>query len=64
VSAMSGRDATEQLLGTGALVEAVLHCPACGLAGTTLARPAALEDRACHSCGAPVVVSVLTRSPR
>ncbi len=61
---MSDRDVTEQLLGTGAFVEAVLHCPTCGLGGTTLARPAGLEDRACHSCGGAVVVSVLTRFPR
>jgi hypothetical protein len=55
------RSAEEQLLATGAFVEAVVRCPACGLGGTTVARPAALLGRACHRCGGPAVVSVLPR---
>jgi hypothetical protein len=60
---MAGRapSAEEQLLATGAFVEAVVRCPACGLAGTTIARPAALADRACHRCGEAAIVSVLPR---
>jgi ribosomal protein S27E len=61
---MPGSDATRQLLATGHFVEAVLHCPSCGLGGTTLARPAALAERTCHRCGDPVVVSPLGRFER
>ncbi len=49
----------EALIRSGEFVECVFHCPACGLAGTSLARPARLEGKACTGCGAPVVVSVL-----
>jgi hypothetical protein len=53
------------LLATGTFVECVFHCPACGLGGTSLARPAALTaDKPCLGCGAPVVVTVLDRFAR
>ena len=54
-------DASEQLLATGAFVECVFHCPACGLAGTSLARQAALTGKTCLGCGGEVVVTVLDR---
>jgi hypothetical protein len=54
-------DAEKQLLATGAFVECVFHCPACGLAGTSLVRPRALEGKACLGCGSKVVVTVLER---
>ena len=52
------------LVASGAFVECVFHCPACGLGGTSLARPAALADRTCLGCGAPVVVTMLDRFAR
>jgi hypothetical protein len=54
-------DASGQLLATGAFVECVFHCPACGLAGTSLARPAALTGKTCLGCGHGVVATVLDR---
>ena len=54
-------DAEEQLLATGAFVECVFSCPACGLAGTSLARPAALIGKTCLGCGSGVVLTVLDR---
>jgi hypothetical protein len=55
-------DATRGLLAAGFL-ESVFHCPACGLGGTSLSRPALLAGKTCLDCGAPVVVSVLDRFP-
>lgn len=55
---------TEKLLASGAFVEVVFHCPACGLGGTSVARPAALGDRSCVRCGSEVVVTVLDRFGR
>jgi len=55
---------SESLVASGAFVECVFHCPACGLGGTSLARPAALSDKACLGCGAPVIVTVLDRFAR
>ena len=49
---------TQALLGAG-FVETVFHCPSCGLSGSSLSRPAALVDRTCADCNAPVVSSVL-----
>ena len=54
----------ESLVASGAFAECVFHCPACGLGGTSLARPAALADKTCLECGAPVVVSMLGRFAR
>ena len=54
-------DAEDQLLATGAFVECVFSCPACGLAGTSLARPAALIGKTCLGCGSELVVTVLDR---
>jgi hypothetical protein len=56
-------DVTESLLAAG-FVETAFHCPACGLGGTSLSRPASLLDRACLDCGQPVVTSVLERFGR
>jgi hypothetical protein len=54
-------DASEQLLATGAFVECVFSCPACGLAGTSLARPSTLIGKTCLGCGEAVALSVLDR---
>jgi hypothetical protein len=54
-------DVSEQLLATGAFVECVFHCPACGLAGTSVARPAGLTGKTCLGCGSDVVVTVFER---
>jgi hypothetical protein len=51
---------TDALRAAG-FVETVFHCPACGAAGTSLSRPAALLDRTCLQCGEPVVTTVLDR---
>ena len=40
----------------------IVECPGCAVAGTGLARPAALEGKVCPACGDPVVVSVLERT--
>jgi ribosomal protein S27E len=53
----------EALLAAG-FVETVFHCPACGTAGTSFSRPAALLDRRCLDCGEPVVTTVLDRFAR
>lgn len=53
-------DVTETLLRAG-FVETAFHCPACGLGGTSLSRPAALLPRTCLDCAAPVVTTVLDR---
>ena len=55
---------SESLVASGAFVECVFHCPACGLGGTSLARPAALGGKTCLGCGEPVVVTVLDRFAR
>ena len=52
----------EALIRSGAFVGCVFHCPACGLAGTSLVRPAGLPGKACAGCGEPVVLSVLDRA--
>ena len=54
-------DAEDELLATGAFVECVFSCPACGLAGTSVARPAALIGTTCLGCGSEVVLSVFDR---
>ena len=54
----------DALLRSGAFVECVFACPACGLGGTSLIRPGVLEAKACFDCGEPVVVTVLERFPR
>jgi hypothetical protein len=54
-------DADDQLLATGAFVECVFHCPACGLAGTSLVRPAGVTGKTCLGCGSEVVLTVLDR---
>ncbi len=56
-------DVTESLLRAG-FVETVFHCPSCGAAGTSLSRPAALIERTCLECAAPVVTTVLDRFAR
>ena len=56
--------AGEALLRSGAFVECVFSCPACGLGGTSLIRPGGLAGKACLGCGEPVVVTVLERSGR
>lgn len=56
-------DAEDQLLSTGAFVECVFSCPACGLAGTSVARPSALIGKTCLGCGSEVVLTVLDRFP-
>ena len=54
----------DALTASGAFVECVFHCPACGTAGTSLIRPAAVPGRCCTACGAPVVVTLLERFGR
>jgi hypothetical protein len=54
-------DAEEHLLATGAFVECVFSCPACGLAGTSLVRPSALIGKTCLECGSEVVLTVFDR---
>ncbi len=54
-------DASEDLLATGAFVECVFSCPACGLGGTSLIRPAQLIGKTCLGCGEDVVLTVLDR---
>jgi hypothetical protein len=56
-------DVTQSLLAAG-FVETVFHCPACGLSGTSLSRPAALLDRTCADCDERVVTTVLDRFAR
>jgi hypothetical protein len=56
-------DVTESLRAAG-FVETVFHCPACGLSGTSLSRPAALLDRSCAACNEPVVTTVVDRFAR
>lgn len=56
-------DVTEALLAAG-FVETAFHCPACGLGGTSLSRPASLLDRTCLDCDEPVVTSVFERFGR
>jgi hypothetical protein len=51
----------DALTRSGGFVECVFHCPGCAVAGTGLARPAALEGKVCPACGDPVVLSVLDR---
>jgi len=50
---------TDQLLGTGQFVECIFSCPACGLSGTSIARPAMLEGKTCMACGELVSVTVV-----
>ena len=54
----------DALLRSGAFVECVFSCPACGRGGTSLIRPGVLAAKACLDCGAPVVLTVLERFPR
>jgi len=54
----------DALTRAGAFVECVFSCPGCGLAGTSLIRPGALEAKSCLACGEPVVVTILNRFPR
>jgi hypothetical protein len=54
----------DALTRSGAFVECVFHCPACGAAGTSLVRPAVLPGKTCAFCAEPVVVSVLERFAR
>jgi len=54
----------DALTRSGAFLECVFSCPSCGLAGTSLSRPGALEAKACLACGEPVVLTVLDRFPR
>ena len=54
----------DALTRSGAFLECVFSCPACGLGGTSLIRPGGLDGKACLSCGEPVVVTVLERFPR
>jgi len=54
-------DADDQLLSSGAFVECVFHCPACGLAGTSVVRPAGVIGKTCLGCGSEVVLTVFDR---
>jgi hypothetical protein len=54
----------DALTRSGAFVECVFHCAACGLGGTSLVRPARIPGKRCLDCGEPVVVTVLERFPR
>jgi hypothetical protein len=54
-------DAEDHLLSTGAFVECVFSCTACGLAGTSLVRPSALIGKTCLECGSEVVLTVFDR---
>jgi hypothetical protein len=54
-------DAEDHLLATGAFVECVFSCPACGLAGTSVVRPSALIGKTCLECGSEVVLTVFDR---
>lgn len=56
-------DVSQSLLAAG-FVETIFSCPACGLAGTSLSRPAALLDRTCADCDEPVVTTVFDRFTR
>jgi hypothetical protein len=57
-------DVTVAALLRAGFVETVFHCPSCGLSGSSVSRPAALLDRTCAACDAPVVSSVLDRFAR
>jgi hypothetical protein len=46
------------LLASGAFCACAFHCPACGLAGTSVVRHEALAAKACLGCGGAVVVTV------
>jgi hypothetical protein len=54
-------DAEDQLLAGGAFVECVFSCPDCGLAGTSVVRPASLIGKTCLGCGSEVVLTVFDR---
>jgi hypothetical protein len=54
-------DASDDLIATGSFVECVFHCPACGLGGTSLIRPALINGKTCLGCGSDVVVTMLDR---
>ncbi|MGO9977290.1 MAG: hypothetical protein ACLP01_31705 [Solirubrobacteraceae bacterium] len=53
------RSGCDQLLDTGLFVEAIFSCPACGLSGTSIARPHMLVGKTCGACGEPVVFTVI-----
>ena len=54
----------DALTRSGAFLDCLFSCPSCGLAGTSLSRPQALQGKTCLACGEPVVVTVLERFPR
>ncbi len=49
----------EQLVATGQFVECIWSCPACGLHGTSIARPHMLAGKTCLACGELVSVTTV-----
>lgn len=53
------RNGYDQLLDTGQFVECIFSCQACGLSGTSIARPHMLVGKTCAACGEPVSVTTI-----
>ncbi len=53
------RHVNDQLLDTGLFVECIFSCQACGLSGTSIARPHMLVGKTCAACGELVVVTTV-----
>jgi hypothetical protein len=53
------RHVNDQLLDTGQFVECIFSCQACGLSGTSIARPHMLVGKTCMACGELVVVTTV-----
>ncbi|MGO9903988.1 MAG: hypothetical protein ACLP0J_30950 [Solirubrobacteraceae bacterium] len=53
------RHVNDQLLDTGQFVECIFSCQACGLSGTSIARPYMLVGKTCMACGELVVVTTV-----
>ncbi len=49
----------EQLIATGQFVECIWSCQACGLSGTSIARPHMLVGKTCLACGELVSVTTV-----
>jgi hypothetical protein len=53
------RSVNDQLLDTGQFVECIFSCQACGLSGTSIARPHMLIGKTCAACGELVSVTTI-----
>lgn len=54
-----GPSVDEQLIATGKFVECIFSCQACGLSGTSIARPHMLVGKTCLACGELVSVTTI-----